>query len=129
MRFNTAFSIAATAFALFTVPVAASAFIGGTVNTASVPPPNSPLQVRNRPRVSAPSLGFLLNGNPISLTGSCRQFRANGNLLRNINITTMTAAQAHAAIHQPRVWCQTMFEPSPNVPTLGWVNARFVDLI
>ncbi len=129
MRLITFTRAALTALALAATPAIAGELIGGTVNTASVPPPNSPLQVRSLPRVSAPSLGFILNGDPISLTGSCRQLRPNGQVLRNFSITTMNAAQGHAAIHRPRVWCQTMFEPTLNNPVLGWVNARFVDLI
>ena len=119
MRHISLTRLAFAALILSATPALASAFIGGTVNTASVPPPNSPLQVRSLPRASAPSLGYILNGGPISLTGSCRRMRPNGQVQNNFSITTMTAAQAHAAIHGPRVWCQTMFEPTPNSPVLG----------
>ncbi len=120
--------IAAVTLGAIATPAIAGAFIGGNVNTASVSPPGSPLQVRAQPKASALSLGFILDGDPISLTGACKQFGPAGQLLKNFNIKTLTAAKANAKIHGPRIWCHTLFEPTPGNPVAGWVNAKFVDL-
>lgn len=125
-------SLNLTAAALLLLVVAAPAvageFIGGSVDTGSASPPGSPLQIRARPDATAPSIGYLTHGDPISLTGPCRQFKPSGTLKLKFTIRTLTTVAANNKIHAPRTWCQVLFDSANNGPVVGWVNARFVDL-
>lgn len=119
------------ALAAFVVPTTlqASAFIGGTVNTATAVPPNSPLKVRMLPKPTAAVWTIVPHGANISLTGPCRRYNAAYTaVLATYNLHSLTKAQGQAKMSLPRVWCAVWVEKPSGSFSQRWVHANYVTL-
>lgn len=95
----------------------ASAFIGGTVIMA---PASDPLNARAWPSTSSVVQRTYVNGDMLSLTGTCKNIVTN--VTFSINYTS------YWKMKKPNVWCKIWHEV-PNgsgIYKIGWVRGKYV---
>lgn len=95
----------------------ASAFIGGTVIMA---PASNPLNARAWPSTASAVKRTYVNGDMLSLTGTCKNIATN--VTFNINYTS------YWKMKKAYVWCKIWHEV-PNgsgIYKFGWVRGKFV---
>lgn len=95
----------------------ASAFIGGTVIMA---PASDPLNARAWPSTSSVVQRTYVNGDMLSLTGTCK------NIVTNVTFSIGTSS--YWKMKKPYVWCKIWHEV-PNgsgIYKIGWVRGKYV---
>lgn len=95
----------------------ASAFIGGTVIMA---PLSNPLNARAWPSTSSAVQRTYMNGQMLSLTGTCK------NIANHVTFSINT--NSYLAMAKPNVWCK-IYHEVPNgsgIFKIGWVRGKYV---
>ncbi len=108
-------TLAALAIAIAT-PALASAFWGGTVIGIA---PDDVLNVRAWPASYSQIIDSYDNGDPVSLTGRCK------NTVTNVSFRIDAGGSAnwkYSKMKKPNVWCQVS-SPSDEI---GWVRGKYV---
>jgi uncharacterized protein YgiM (DUF1202 family) len=111
------FIITVAVIAATALPAMASAFWGGeVVGVANW----DVLNVRKWPSAQSQVVGSYDNGDPVSLTGRCKNISSNASFF--IDNGNQSPAKKFAKMSKPNVWCQVMTDDAK----LGWVRGSFV---
>ncbi|MDP2118385.1 MAG: SH3 domain-containing protein [Hoeflea sp.] len=108
--------LAVAAATVATVPAQSSAFTAGTVTAIA---PDDGLNIRKWPGANSKIIDVYLLGEPISLTGRCK------NIITNVSFRIDgggSAAWKYAKMKKANVWCQVMTDAAE----LGWARGTYI---
>ena len=109
-------AVVAAIVATATVPAQSSAFTAGTITAIA---PDDGLNIRKWPGANSMIIDVYLLGEPISLTGRCK------NIITNVSFRidgSGSAGWKYARMKQANVWCQVM----TNDAELGWARGTYI---